>query len=100
MLRRINLFLNFYSMFAAATLSITVLCAVLLVQLGLQPFVYIFWFKMLTLGVCIYGAYRNRGNRFFYYKNLNIPVPALWVSSVLFDLLIFIGMVVLVIKMS
>ena len=98
MLRRISLFLDFYSMFAAATLGITFACMILLYQFGLKPFVYIFWFKMITLALCVYGAYRYRGNRFYYYKNLGLSVRALWVGTVLLDLLIFTGGIVFILK--
>lgn len=89
MLRRIILFLNFYSLFAAATLGITAACAVLLYRLGIKPFVYIFWFKMISTGLCMYGAYRNKGNLYYYYKNLGISIRALWIGSFLLELLIF-----------
>lgn len=100
MLRRLIWFLDFYSMFAAATLVITLVCGGLLysLQAGMKPFVYIFWFKVITLGICMYGAYRYRGNKFYYYKNLGISIPALWISSGLVDFLIFVGVIVMVIK--
>lgn len=98
MFRRIFLFLDFYSMFAAASCSISVVCGGLLYQLGLKTFSWLFWFKIITLGICAWGAYRQRGNRYYYYKNLGMSVPVLWGSSIALDLIIYGCIMTLIIK--
>lgn len=96
--RKLTLFLDFYGFFAVATLLITFVCVVLLYQLGMGAFVYLFWFKVITLGLCVYTVLRSQKKKFYYFRNLGFSIGYLWKGAMLFDFLIFILFMSLVIQ--
>lgn len=82
----------FYKNYCLASILITATCALLLWRTGfVNPvFFYVFWFKLITLGIIFYFINREKKNEFFYYCNLGLSQRALWISSLSFDFLFFI----------
>jgi hypothetical protein len=68
--------------------------------LGISSFSAFFWFKIITLGLIYYYIHSYKNNEFYYYKNLGLTKKQLWISTLIFDFIIFLVLLTLAIKIT
>jgi hypothetical protein len=95
-----RLLLTFYKNYFIFSFLITICCGQILRSNGIKVFILVFWFKILTLGIIYYFINGYKKNEFFYYQNLGISKIQLWVSSLIFDILLFISVLILIYKVK
>jgi len=89
---------HFYKSFAFASWIITLSCVFIAYYQGIMAFTALFWFKIITLGLIVYFISSYKRDEFYYYKNLGLSKLHLWVSTLLFDFILFIFLIVLTLK--
>lgn len=94
----LRLVLTFYKSFAFAGWVITLSCMIIIYTHGIRTFTALFWFKMITFGLIIYYINSFKRDEFYYYKNLGVSKLLLWISTLLFDFVLFISLLVLALK--
>ena len=62
---------------------------------GIKTFTILFWFKILTLGLTVLFINSYKRKEFYYFRNLGISKIVLWVSTILFDLFLFLSFLAL-----
>ena len=97
-MRTLGLIINFYKSFAFASWMITLSSLVIIYTHGIHTFTVLFWFKIFTIGLIIYFINSFKANEFYYYKNLGISKLRLWISTISLDLILFILLIVLTLK--
>jgi hypothetical protein len=95
-----RLLFTFYKSFAAASLAITLACGSILLAWGLSAFVAVFWFKVLTLLLMYFYIKAYKRNEFLYYQNLGISKHKIWISALVLDGLIFLGILIITLKIG
>lgn len=65
---------------------------------GVSPFIFVFWFKVAVLALVLYSHSVYRNNEFFYYLNLGLTKKQLWIFTAVADLLLFIALFILTLK--
>lgn len=82
----------FYRNYCLASVAISLVCALILWQFGFgnHVFFYLFWFKMVTLGLVFYFINMYKKKEFYYFQNLGLSKQWLWISTLSFDFLLFI----------
>jgi hypothetical protein len=88
----IRLILTFYKSYFLATFLITLICLYIYNIYGIQTFVFLFWFKALTLGLIFYFITEYKRKEFYYYQNLGVSKLLLWATSLTFDFVLFISL--------
>ena len=86
----IRLLLTFYRNFLISTNLLTGCCVWILLENGLGSVIILFWFKVITLALIFTFVNSHKSKEFFYYQNLGLSRRLLWISTLAFDLLIFI----------
>ena len=98
MVKVIRLIATFYSSYALASLVITLSCISIVFKWGSDTFTMIFWLKILTYGFIIYYMQYFKDDVSYYYKNLGLSKKHLWVSTITFDIIIFLLLTVVTLK--
>ncbi|HBZ26324.1 MAG TPA: hypothetical protein DEO54_08860 [Rikenellaceae bacterium] len=62
---------------------------------GINIFTALFWFKIITLGIIVYFINNYKRNEFYYYKNLGLSKKVLWISSLTFDFILFLTLIII-----
>lgn len=93
-----RLVITFYNLFAFVSLMITLLCQWVNYTYGIGVFTILFGFKIITLGMIFYYIQHFKSDVFYYYKNLGLTKKHLWISTITFDLIIFIMLTILTLK--
>ncbi len=88
-MKTIRLILTFYSNFFLASIAITLCCASLLYLSGIYTFVFLFWFKLITLCVTFFFIKERKEREFYYFQNLGISRIFLWATTLFLDLFLF-----------
>lgn len=94
-MRTLRLVATFYKSYAYASLLVTSFCVLQFYLIGIKPFALLFWFKIATLGIFVYFVNVYKKDEFYYYKNLGLSKLFLWISTLLFDLILFIVLITL-----
>ncbi|SNS40619.1 hypothetical protein SAMN06295967_10914 [Belliella buryatensis] len=81
---------TFYSFFAPASLTLTVVCWSVIYFSGLAAFGLLFWLKVLTLGLIYFFVNEDISRHFYYFQNLGYSRKQLWAWSLGFDFGLFI----------
>jgi archaellum biogenesis protein FlaJ (TadC family) len=97
-MKALRLVLTFYKSFAFASLMITLSCMIISYTHGMSTFTALFWFKIITLGLIIYFINGYKRDEFYYYKNLGISKLFLWISTLSFDIVLFIVLFLITLK--
>ncbi len=97
-MKKFQLFLSFYKSIAVASIAITIGALSIIYIHGIDTFIFVFWFKNLTLFFILYANNSYKRDEYFYYLNLGIPKKHLWISSALFDIFIFIILLIIILK--
>jgi len=87
---RLKLIAGFYKNFFFASLLISLTCAYLLMELGVGSLFYLFWFRVITLGLIVYYIRDYKKRDFYFYDNLGISRRSLWSATMLCEALLFI----------
>ena len=98
MLNTIRLILTFYRSYLFAALVITFICLFIYNLYGIHTFVFLFWFKIVTLGLIYYFVNDYKKKEFYYYRNLGVSSPLLWITTLLCDFALFLSLLILVHK--
>jgi hypothetical protein len=91
----LRLLLTFYRSYAAFSFIITLSCSQILWINGLKAFVFIFWFKIITLALTAYYINSYKKKEFFYFQNLGLSRLRLWSVTLSLDILLYIAMLTL-----
>ena len=97
-MRTLRLLLTFYKSFAFASLVVTLSCVGIIYTWGFDTFSTIFWFKIATFGLIIYYIHNFKKDDFSYYKNLGLTKKLLWISTLLFDFLLFLILITITLQ--
>ncbi|WP_139337776.1 hypothetical protein [Pontibacter indicus] len=93
--KTVRLIWTFYRSFMLASLVITLCCIKLLWDYDFKIFGILFWFKVATLSSIFYFINSYKSNHYYYYQNLGISRALLWTTTLVFDILLFISLIVL-----
>lgn len=99
-MKTIRLIFAFYSLFAFASLMITLSCMCILYTWGIATFIVLFWFKIISLFLIFYYTISYKKDVFYYYKNLGLTKKHLWVPTLIFDFILFLILVILTLKIK
>ncbi len=99
MQKTLRLLLTFYRSYFFVTFLITCCCLYIFSMYGIEIFVALFWSKISTLGLIYYFIKTNKSKEFYYYQNLGISKLLLWSTTLIFDFIIFISLLILVHKL-
>jgi len=58
----------------------------------------LFWLKIISLLIICQFIRTYKTNEFYYYRNLGVSTPALWLSTISFDLATYFAIIFLVNK--
>ncbi len=97
-MRKILIIITFYKSFAATSLIISLSCLSIIYTWGDDAFTALFWFKIISLGLIFYYFHSFKKDIFYYYKNLGITKKHLWITTLTFDFLLFLILLILTIK--
>jgi hypothetical protein len=91
----LRLLLTFYRSYLAFSLAVTLSCASILWINGLKSFVFIFWFKIITLAITAFFINNYKKKELFYFRNLGVSRALLWSFTLTSDMLLYIGVLTL-----
>lgn len=94
-MRTLRLLFTFYTSYAIVSLLITCCCLIISFTYGIGTFTALFWFKIVTLGLIFYFINSYKRDEYYYYKNLGLHKRILWISTLSFDILLFILLFIL-----
>lgn len=93
MLRFTRAVLTFYLNFLAAAWAVTAICLYIFHTLfddnGWSTFVYLFWFKAVSLALSCYFVDIYRKKEYYYYFNLGLSKRLLWSVCLTLDAVLF-----------
>lgn len=98
MIKKLIQALQFYRTIMVANLAVSLGALSLIYIYGTGPFVFIFWFKVAVLLFIIYVQSSSRSAELYYYMNLGISKKQLWTTAITVDLILFIILFVLTLK--
>lgn len=98
LLKTIRLIGSFYQSFLLASIIITICCLSIFWSNGFKSFIAIFWFKIITLVITYYFVNSYSSKRYYYYFNLGISKAMLWTVSLIFDVTMFLILIILMNK--
>ncbi len=93
-LKTIQLLWTFYKSFLFVSLLVTGFCLQLIWKYDFRIFGNTLWLKLATLALIWFFINEFRSKEYYYYQNLGISKTLLWSATILFDLAIFIFLVV------
>jgi type III secretory pathway component EscU len=76
--------------------AITLFCLAMIYMQGINIITPLFWFKLVTLGIIVLYINSYKYNEFYYYQNLGISKRVLWISTLLFDIILFVLLVIII----
>ncbi len=92
-MRKLRLIATFYQSYAFASLLVTLFCLLRFYSIGIKPFAVLFWFKIATMAIFMYFIDVYKRDEFYYYKNLGLSKVVLWVSTLVFDFILFLVLI-------
>jgi len=95
---KIQLYFSFYKSIAVVNISISIGVLSVIYVYGISPFLYLFWFKIFTLAFILYANNTYKSREYFYFLNLGVSKKNLWISSALIDIVIFILLLIITLK--
>ena len=98
--KTISLLFSFYKNFLLAGVLVTTACLLLFWQYGMNVFVAVFWLKIATLGIIYWFINSYKNNEYYYYQNLGISKTLLWCTTLSFDFILFILLIIQVYKLT
>jgi len=98
-LKTIRLIWTFYRSFFLLSLLLTTCSLILFWEYGLGIFAELFWLKIVTLAITFYFINSNKNKEYYYYQNLGLSKGLIWATSVIFDFVLFIFLIILIYKL-
>ena len=99
-MRKIRLIITFYKLFFYAGLVISLACAYTVYRWKINPFSEFFGLKTFTLGLFFYYIhYNKRGNVYYYFKNLGLSKKQLWITTLTFEYILFVILLIMAVKL-
>lgn len=95
-MKTIRLIFTFYKSFAFVNSMITLACLSITYTWGIDTFVMLFWFKIITLGLILYYIHNYQKNIFYYYKNLGLTKKKLCIVTLSFDFTLFLALTIII----
>jgi hypothetical protein len=92
--KTIRLISTFYRSFMLVSLLITFSSMVLFWEYGFSIFHTLFWFKIITLGLTFYFINSYKEKEYYYYQNLGVSKILLWTTTLIFDFVLFIVLII------
>lgn len=86
---------TFYKNFLLLSAIITAFCLRAIWLNGLSAFFGVFWCKLISLALIYYFVNSNKKNEYYYYQNLGIGKRLLWTTTLSFDFVLFILLLIL-----
>jgi hypothetical protein len=101
-LKTIRLIVTFYKGFAAASLSLSAICAYIYYSwnTGVLVIMPLFWFKAAFYVLVWYYIKTSKRKEFYYYHALGISKRVLWTSAISLDFTLYILVMILTNKLS
>jgi type III secretory pathway component EscU len=75
---------------------ITLCCLTLFWVNDFSIFAGIFWLKIATLALTFYFINRYKKNEFYYFQNLGISKILLWATTLIFDFILFLFLIIMI----
>jgi len=100
LIKTIRLAWTFYRNFLLLSATITAVCIRIFWINRFTGFFGIFWCKILSLALTYYFINANKKKEYYYYLNLGVSKTLLWASTLLFDLALFLGLLILVYQLK
>lgn len=94
-IRNIRILFTFYRYFIWVSICINAACAYILWSNGIGAYKGLFWLKLLSLGASFYLVNEFKKQEYFYYYNFGFSKKSLWIITLLFDLFLFFGIMIL-----
>ena len=91
----IRLLWTFYKSYLLMSIFITIICLRVFWLNGLASFFGVFWCKVLTLVITFFFVHNLKKKEYYNYQNLGIGKKILWATTLLFDFLLFILLLIL-----
>ena len=91
--------LQFYRSIMVANVAVSLGALSIIYVYDTGPFVIIFWFKIVVLLFSLYAHSSYRRAEFYYYMNLGISKKQLWITAILVDLILFVLLFILTLKL-
>ena len=95
---KLRLIILFYKSYVLASTIISIICMKIISSHGLGTFMFVFWFKIATLGAIVYFINSYKHGEFYYYKNLGVSKLLLWCSTLFIDISIFVLLLILMLS--
>lgn len=99
-MKTIRLLITFYKLFAFSSFVITLSCLIIIYSWGGETFTILFWLKVITLGLKFYYIENFKKDLFYYYKNLGLTKKTLWISTLTFDICVFLIFMILTLQIK
>lgn len=97
-MRTLRLLFTFYKSFVFTSFIITLSCLSILYTWGSDTIVVLLWFKIFTTCLIFYYIHNFKKKDYSYYKNLGLSKIKLWISTIAFDVCIFLILIILTIN--
>lgn len=94
-LQKLRLLFTFYQYLIWVSVFINIACGFFLWKNGISAYSALFWFKLFTLGASVYFTNEYRKEEYFYFYNFGLSKKTLWITTIILDMLIFFGLMIL-----
>ena len=92
--KTIRLIWTFYKNFLLLSLLITLTCVALFWEYGFGIFSALFWLKSGSLALTYFFIDSYKAKEYYYYQNLGVSKTVLWTSTILFDFMLFLLIII------
>ena len=96
--KTVRLIYTFYKSFFLPSFIVSACCLFLFWEYGLGIFTILFWLKMATLLLTFYFINDYKKKEYYYYQNLRVSKALLWTTTLIFDLTIFLFLIIQIYK--
>jgi lipopolysaccharide export system ATP-binding protein len=94
LLTTIRSLLTFYKKFIVPSFPITLFCCLLFFEYGTPILLVLHWLKLSATAIIFFYTRTSRAKEFYYYLNLGLTPSFLWFSTLTFDLLLYLGLLI------
>jgi hypothetical protein len=98
-LKVLRLYFTFFQGFFLPAFLISLGGSAILFVWGMQAFMAVFWYKIVTMFVLYSFVKRYKKKEFFYYQNLGLSLLKLWSFALIIDMFLFITLIVVARKL-
>lgn len=94
LLTTIRSLLNFYGNFFVPSFLFTIICCLLFLEYGAPILPVLHWLKLSATAIIFFYIRNSKAKEFYYYLNLGLPPSFLWISTLTFDLILYLGLLI------